>query len=372
MRVAPRTGSLPLTAAAMMLFALALHLPASAAPGSSGATPKSYQVEYLISDGTLPTNNQDPELKNGWGLAASPTGPWWVAVNEMQVSKVYDGTGAIQDLRVMVPGAPTGIVFSSGAGFMVTDGTASGPARFLFAAENGTISGWSPQVGPPAPSGQAFTAVDRSSEGAVYKGLAIAHTSAGDRIYATDFHNARVDVFDENFAPVVPDGGFIDPKLPTGYAPFGIQTLSGRIFVTFAKQGTGGTDEVAGQGLGVVDVFDTDGTLISQVAVHGQLNAPWGLAIAPAGFGASSGNLLVGNFGDGGILAFTMTDDMRKFTPNGVLRDAANKRIQIDGLWGIAFGNDAGAGPASALYFAAGPVGESHGAFGRVTVVPIP
>jgi uncharacterized protein (TIGR03118 family) len=362
-----------LQSAAIALSILALQHPATAAPSpSAGAPSKNYQVEYLVSDGSVTSGNQDPQLRNGWGLAASATGPWWVAVNAMEVSKVYDENGVPQNLAVTTPGAPTGIVRSDGAGFVVTDGTTSGPARFLFALENGKIAGWNPTVGPAAPGGEAFIGADRSSVGASYKGLALASTLLGVRLYAADFHNARVDVFDESFTLVTTAGGFVDPKLPAGYAPFGIQMLSGRIFVSYAKQDAAAADEVNGQGLGIVDVFTTDGTLITQVAAHGQLNAPWGMAIAPADFGALSGDLLVGNFGDGTIAAFKMTDDMAKFNPDGQLRDASRKPIQIDGLWGIAFGNNGAAGPAEDLYFAAGPVGEAHGAFGRVTVVSTP
>jgi uncharacterized protein (TIGR03118 family) len=360
------------SAAMIAVAILALRLPASAAPISPGAAPKDYVIDYLVSDGAIPTEHVDLEFRNGWGIASSPTGPWWVAVNEMEVSKVYDASGTPQDLRVIIPGAPTGIVNSSGAGFIVTDGSTSGPAKFLFAMENGKLAGWNPAVGPAPPQGQAFVVADRTSAGAVYKGLAIAHTISGDRLYAADFHNRRIDVFDESFTLVTTIGGFADPKLPEGYAPFGIQTLGGRIFVSYAKQDADALDEVAGQGLGAVDVFDTDGTLMAQVGQHGQLNAPWGMAIAPVGFGVASGKLLVGNFGDGTILTYTMTDDMLKFTPSGVLRDASRKPIQIDGLWGIGFGNDGGAGSSKALYFAAGPADESHGAFGRVTITPAP
>lgn len=372
MRVTRRVGAVILGAAVFPLTALALHFSASAAPPSPQTASKAYQVDYLISDGTPPAENHDPDLRNAWGIAASPTGPWWVALNEAQASKLYDGDGAPQDLRVTVPGPPTGIVYSGGSGFVVTDGAVSGPARVLFAAENGTISGWSPDVGPAAPMGQAFTAVDSSVSGAIYTGLAIASTSEGDRLYAADFHNARIDVFDETFSSITPTGGFVDPRLPAGYAPFGIQTLSGRVFVAYALQDPNAMDEVSGQGLGVVDVFDTDGNLIARVGAHGRLNAPWGLAIAPSGFGDMSGNLLVGNFGDGTIAAYAMTDDMEKFTPNNVLRDADNKPIRIDGLWGIAFGNGATSGPTNALYFAAGPAEETHGIFGRITLAPTP
>jgi uncharacterized protein (TIGR03118 family) len=361
-----------LLAASLAMSILALCVPASAAPISRGTTLKDYQANYLVSDGSIPSEHLDLEFRNGWGLAASPMGPWWVAVNELEAAKVHDADGAPQPLHVVVPGAPTGIVNSGGDGFIVTDGSASDPALFLLATEGGKIAGWNPSVGPASPQGEAFVGADRSSSGAVYKGLAIAQTSADDRLYAADFHNGRIDVFDESFALVTPLGAFVDPKLPAGYAPFGVQTLAGHVFVSYAKQDADALDEIAGQGLGAVAVFDTDGQFVDQVAVHGQLNAPWGMAIAPAGFGAMSGKLLVGNFGDGTIVAYTMTDDMKKFTPSGTLRDASRKPLQIDGLWGLAFGNDGGAGAASALYFAAGPSDESHGSFGRVTVVSTP
>jgi len=359
---------------ALVLIALAtvaLPLSTSAAPGSPGTVPKDYQVEYLLSDGSIPSENLDLDFKNGWGIAASSTGPWWVAVNEMDGAKVINADGVSQSLIVSMPGSPTGIVHSDSGGFVVSDGTTSGPAVFLFALENGTITGWNPNVGPPAPLQQAFVGVNRSDVGADYKGLAIAQTGAGTRLYATDFHNGRIDVFDESFN-LVSTSGFVDPKLPRGYAPFGIQALAGRIFVSYAKQDADAADEVAGNGLGAVNVFDTDGNLIAQVGIHGQLNAPWGMAIAPAGFGPASGKLLVGNFGDGSILVYSMTDDMKKFTPGGVLRDASHKQIQIDGLWGIGFGNGGAAGSPNALYFAAGPADETHGSFGRVTITPTP
>ena len=368
MRAQSRKFLFPVTAAIFAIAAFALQLPASAAPVPGGAS-KDYRVEFLLSDGSLPTEEVDLEFKNGWGLAASATGPWWVSVNEMETARVFDANGVSQNLRVTIPGAPTGIVRSEGPGFAVTDGTTSAPAQFLFALENGKIAGWNSTVGPAPPLGEAFIGADRSGVGAVYTGLALAQTLTGARLYAADFHNARVDVFDQSFGLVTTTGGFVDPKIPAGYAPFGIQMLAGKIFVSYAKQDPSSTDEVRGQGLGFVDVYDTDGNLIAQVGAHGQLNAPWGMALAPAaGFGAASGKLLVGNFGDGSIVTYDMTDDFMKFTPSGVLRDAARKPIQIDGLWGIAFGNDGAAGAANALYFAAGPAGETEGAFGRITL----
>ena len=370
MRLQPRIGVCVLSAVSIPLSLAVLLLPTSATAVPLGAALKDYQVEYLLSDGSIPSEHEDLEFRNGWGIAASATGPWWVAVNENEVAKVFNADGSPQDLRVVIPGAPTGIVHSDSAAFVVTDGTASGPARFMFATESGKIFGWNPSVGPAPPQGQAYLGVDQSATGAVYKGLAIAQTGSGDRIYAADFHNGRVDVFDGMFAPVMAPGAFVDPRIPAGFAPFGIQNLAGRIFVSYAKQDADAMDEIAGQGLGFVSVFDTDGHYLAQVGAHGQLNAPWGMTISPVGFGSHSRELLVSNFGDGAIVAFKMTDDMLRFNPSGVLRDASRKPLKIDGLWGIGFGNGAQAGDPNALYFAAGPAGESHGAFGRVTLAP--
>ena len=174
--------------------------------------------------------------------------------------------------------------------------------------------------------------------GAIYKGLAIADTAAGPRLYAADFHNARVDVFDGSFG-LVPDGGFVDPGLPAGYAPFNIQTIGDRVFVTYAKQDADAEDEIAGQGRGFVDVYDTAGNLLGRVAQHGQLNAPWGLALAPASFGRFGGDLLVGNFGDGEINAYEELPNGH-FEHRGELRGTDGKPLAIDGLWALEFGND--------------------------------
>jgi uncharacterized protein (TIGR03118 family) len=323
----------------------------------------SYAVHNLVSDEPGIADHTDPNLVNAWGLVASATSRWWVADNETAVSTLYNGTGTPQSLIVSVPGAPTGIVFNGGGSFVVSSGAASGPARFIFASEDGTISGWNPAVPPPAPSHQAIVAVDNSAAGANYKGLAIASTASGDFLYAADFHNARVDVFGGNFQPATMPGGFVDPQLPAGFAPFGIQNLQGRIYVAYAKQDEEAEDEVAGEGLGFVSVFDTAGTFVARVASGEPLDAPWGLAIAPAGFGRFSGNLLVGNFGNGRINAY----DLATFEPRGHLKTADHKPLVIDGLWGIAFGNGAGAGPTTTLFFAAGPDDETHGLFGSVT-----
>ena len=232
----------------------------------------------------------------------------------------------------------------------------------MFDTEAGQIRGWHPSQG-----NQTIVLADRSAEGAIYKGLAYAQTSSGDRFYATDFHNARVDVFDGNFALVSTPDAFVDPKIPAGWAPFGIQTIGSRVFVTYALQDEEAQDEVAGQGLGFVDVYDTGGALLARVAQHGQLNAPWGLAMAPDNFGRFSGDLLVGNFGDGEINAYEELPN-GQFAHRGELRDETGKSIFIDGLWALQFGHGApNNGPTNTLFFTAGPNDESDGLFGSIT-----
>ena len=342
-----------------------------AAAGASTASTKKesrYTVHALVSDQPGKADHTDPNLVNSWGITASTTSPWWVADNGTSVSTLYDGNGVAQfqptPLVVTVGGGPTGTVFNGSSGFVVSDGNGhSGPSVFMFASEDGKIRGWNPGVPPPPRSTQSFVVVDRSGEDAVFKGLAI----AGDRLYATDFGNGRVDVFDSSFTQV--PGGFVDPKLPKGYAPFGIQNVGGNIFVTYAKKAATGDDEVDGHGLGVIDEYAMDGTLLARVAQHGDLNAPWGIAMAPSDFGDASGDLLVGNFGDGRINVFEAKKH-GNFEPRGQLRGAHDKKLTIDGLWGIGFGNGSGSGATNALYFAAGPDGESHGLFGRVEVAP--
>jgi uncharacterized protein (TIGR03118 family) len=349
-----------LIVAAALAAAVVTALPAAA--GDLGV----FSVHNLVSDGFVPAERTDPNLVNGWGLAAGPTTPWWVADNGTDVSTLYQGNGTPVPLVVSVPGGPTGEVFNGGSGFVVRSDDAAGPARFLWANEEGQILGWNPAVPPPALATAAIVAADRSHDGAIYKGLAISSTPHGDFLYAADFHNARVDVFDASFNLVTPTGSFVDPNLPEHYAPFGIQNLGGRIFVAYAKQDAEAEDEVAGPGLGFVSMFDADGHFLRRVASHGRLNAPWGLALAPAGFGHAGGNLLVGNFGDGKINAYTPTAT-GPFEGQGPLRGADHEPIVIDGLWGIGFGNGGAAGPATTLFFAAGPGDEEHGLFGSIT-----
>jgi uncharacterized protein (TIGR03118 family) len=257
-------------------------------------------------------------------------------------------------------------VFNGGTGFPVTDGTTTAPARFLFSAEDGTISGWNPGVpatNPPVTSTQAF--VVASHDRSIYKGLAIASWNGADYLYATDFHRGRVDVYDSSLKRKHWDGAFRDRHLPKHYAPFGIQAINGMIFVTYARQDKAREDEIAGTGKGFVDVFTPRGKLLGRVASRGALNAPWGIAWAPAtGFGRFSGDLIIGNFGNGRLNAYRWHHGHWRF--DGTLRTVDHKAIVVDGLWGIGFGNDAAAGPSTTLFFAAGPDDETHGAFGAI------
>ena len=316
----------------------------------------------------------DSNLINGWGLSAGPTTPWWVSSADGLVARIYNTSGptvGIVGLTVSVSGNPTGQVFSAGTGFPITTtegGTTTVPARFIFAAEDGSISGWN---GVLVPITQARVGLPAAG-GASFKGLALAQTASGDFLYAADFHNAKVDIIDSTWKvlepPDISADAFKDPTLPAGYAPFGIQNINGRIFVAFALQNDEADEEIAGAGLGYVSVFDTAGTFIARVASQGPLNAPWGMALAPTGFGRFSGNLLVGNFGDGRINAY----NFETFEPRGHLKGAGQKPIVIDGLWGIAFGHGAGTGSGAVneLYFAAGPEEEEHGLFGKISVAP--
>jgi len=320
-----------------------------------------YTVNNLVADEPGAAALTDPNLVNGWGITASSSSPWWVVDNETNKSTLYRGDGSIVPLVVGVDGGPTGIVFNGTAGFTVTDGTNTGPARFIFDTEGGQVLGWNPAV-----AGGATAILGGEHPGSNYKGLALA--VAGDSnayLYAADFHNGAIDVYDSTYALTSLPGGFTDPGIPAGFAPFNIQALGGVLYVTYAMQDEEAEDEVAGPGLGYVSAFDTDGNFIGRVASAGDLNAPWGLAIAPADFGRFSGDLLVGNFGDGHINGFGAGDS--GWEAKGHLKTPDHHTLVIDGLWGIGFGNDAGSGPHNVLYFAAGPDDEEHGLFGSIT-----
>jgi uncharacterized protein (TIGR03118 family) len=309
----------------------------------------------------------DPNLVNPWGLVFNPQGFVWVANNGTSTSTLYDGNGVPQSLVVAIPppggggeGSPTGIVFNASPGFQVTQNGVTAASVFIFAGEDGTLSGWSPTVNGT----NAVLVVDRSAAGVIYKGLTHATQGGADFLYATDFHNGVVDVYDANFALVTTNPtAFTDPNLPAGFAPFGIQAIGNQIFVSYAMQDAAKEDDVKGAGQGVVNVFDTAGALVKRlISPGGKLNAPWGMAMAPADFGKFSNALLVGNFGDGKINAF----DPATGNPLGALYRPSGSEIVIDGLWGIAFGNGLNSQPTNTLFFTGGPSDESHGVYGRI------
>ena len=254
-------------------------------------------------------------------------------------------------------------MFSGGADFVVTKGGVAGPARFIFATEQGNLAGWAPNVDLThavfVPKGP------RTRTRPYIHGLALSGNGTTHLLYAANFLQRRIDVFDGTFTKVaLPAGRFRDPFLPATFAPFGIQAINGDIYVTYAKQAEGGEEEVQGPGLGFVNVFDPEGRLLRRVATRGVLNAPWGLALAPESFGKFGGALLVGNLGDGTINAFAP----RSGALLGSLRDSAGNKLRIDGLWGLQFGNGILAQKTNQLFYAAGPNDEEDGVYGVIIV----
>ena len=348
----------------LMIVAAALLSLSSMPAVATAQELNSYVPHNLVSDVRGLAEHFDPNLVNPWGVALSPTSPFWVSDNGAGVSTLYNGQGEAQPLVVTIPppgggtppSAPTGQVFHGAvAGFEIAAGK---PAIFLFATEGGTIAGWNPAVNPT----NAITKVDRSTAMAIYKGLALATASNGDHLYAANFHAGAVEVFDTAFNLVSLSGNFTDPNLPAGYAPFNIQKIGAHLFVTYALQDADQKDDVPGDGNGYVNEFDADGNLVRRFASQGTLNAPWGVVRAPAGFGAFGGDLLIGNFGDGRISAF----DFNTAEFHGQLQKPNGKAIEIEGLWALVFGNGEKAGDADKLYFTAGIDDESHGLFGQI------
>lgn len=350
----------------------------------NNTTTTRFQQSNLVSDMSGLAASTDPNLINPWGIAFSPSGPFWIADNNSGKSTLYNGAGTPQSLVVNIPspmattgGTATGQVFNGTTSFNLPNGS---PALFIFSTEDGTIVGWNGAAGT-----NAVLVADRSSipfagAGAVYKGLAIGGNASGNFLYATNFRAGTVDVFDTNFQPVLLAGSFTDPNMPAGFAPFGIQNVGGELFVAYAKQDAAKHDDVDGAGSGLIDDFDANGNFkrrfASGTAAGGALttlNSPWGMAVAPASFGAFGSALLVGNFGDGHISAFSISSGAFL----GQLQAAGTGNpVAIPGLWGLTFGNGGSAGVAGTLYFTAG-IGdpptfvinrEQHGLFGSLQV----
>jgi uncharacterized protein (TIGR03118 family) len=353
-----------------------------------------YDVTNLVSNLAKTAAVQDPVLQNAWGVAFTPAAsPFWIADNVTGCSTLYngDGTKVARQVSIPLPGnvvpstdcvtinpktnptpaAPTGIIWNpttNPATAFLVPGT-SIPAVFIFDTEDGTISAW---AGGLTPANNAVLAVDNSkipnaANGAVYKGLAVGVNVNGVFLFATNFRAGTIDVFAPNgstgFKPATTDGGFTDPKIPAGFAPFGIQNINGDLFVTYAKLNAQKHDDVAGPGNGFVDVFDTDGHLLRRFASRGPLNSPWGIARASFAFGRFSGDILVGNFGNGRINVF---DSHGRFIDE--LDGPQGKALVIDGLWTLTLGGGAKSS-SDTLYFTAGPNGENDGLFGTITPV---
>jgi uncharacterized protein (TIGR03118 family) len=359
--------------------------------GDPGQQLNRYVVTALVSDipvsGTSP--KIDPVLQNAWGVAFSPAAsPFWISDNATGCSTLYGGDGVkVATLQVSIPlpgnvvpatscktvdpnhpptnAAPTGVIWNPSSLFVVPGTTIQ--AAFIFDTEDGTLSAWA--GGLTHNPTNAVIAVDNSATGAVYKGLAVGVNVRGVFLFATNFNAGTVDVFgpngpDGHFAAVTTDGGFIDPDIPAGFAPFGIENIDGDLFVTYAKQNAHKHDDVAGPGNGFVDVFDTDGHFLRRFASRGPLNSPWGVTRASFAFGRFSGNILVGNFGNGKINVF---DSQGRFLDE--LDRADGKTLVIDGLWKLTLGGGR-ASSSDTLYFTAGPNGEKDGLFGTITPIP--
>jgi uncharacterized protein (TIGR03118 family) len=356
-------------------------------PASSG-----FADTVLVSDkvGVVATTTTiDASLSNPWGLAIAPGLPFWVADNNSNLSTLYSGTGAIETASVTgsnevgiaipasaaaVPANPTGQVYNGGGGFLIATSAGQESALFIFDGEGGTIAAWA--------NGSGATAVTAYDDGvanganhAVYKGLALGTVNGATFLYATDLHNNKVDVFDTNFTkPAAMQGKFVDPTIPAGFVPFGITALNGQLYVSYAMQDAAKHDETTGAGLGYVDVFDFSGNFVSRFASGGALNAPWGMAIAPTGFGSLAGDLLIGNFGDGKINIFA-PNGTALATSMGPLTVTNGGTITIPGLWSLVFGNGDSDKPLTTLFYTAGFADQTDGVFGSIaatTATPPP
>ena len=324
------------------------------------------QTNLVSNDATAnPAQVIDPLLKNAWGVSYGPSGPWWISNNGSGTSTLYStnpstNATAKLGLTVTIPGdgSVTGQVFNSN-----TAGTPNfNSNNFLFVSEDGTVSGWRGALGTSAQVLQTGSASN------VYKGSAFATISTHSYLYSANFRAGTIDVLKGDSGAPNLTGSFQDSSLPVGYAPFNIQRLGSALYVTYALQDAAKHDEVDGAGNGYVDSFDLNGNLIARVGTQGALNSPWGLALAPTSFGVYSGDLLVGNFGNGTIGAYNLASS----SFDGLLRGLDGNTLTIGGLWALSVGNNGNAGSSNSLYFTAGPQGESNGLFGALQAVPEP
>lgn len=332
----------------------------------SAASGNAYLVHNLVADQPGIADFTDPNMVNVWGFATSASSPFWVTDGGTGLSTVYSSNGTPSATKPSVPpsakgtapSTPTGIVYNGTGGFLVQGHAPS----FIFVTADGTVSSWASAVSATA----AQLMVDNSSSGAVYFGLAISATTtnAAPLLYAANFASGNIDIFDTNYKPVSMPGAFVDPSVPAGFAPFNIQNEGGKLYVMYAQQNAA-KNFATGRG-GYVAVFDLNGVLLQHLVSNGPLNAPWGVAIAPATFGAFANDVLIGNFGDGTINAFDPTSGAAL----GALADENGNTIGISGLWGLILGNGGSGGDANAIYFAAGTGGEKHGLLGSIQAAP--
>jgi uncharacterized protein (TIGR03118 family) len=354
-------GRIPRSTAMLALLGLVAVI-ATGGSASGAVTHHGFRQINLVSDIPGMAQLTDSHLVNPWGLAAGPTTPLWVADNGTDVATIYAGSVhgspvSQVPLVVSVPGgAPTGQVFNPTDGFKLTVGDMRVPAKFIFDSEAGTITAWT--LTDPV---QTTARTKLTVPGAVFKGLALSFFDHHPALYATDFVHNKVVVVDSGFHRIATPGMFQDGMLPPRFAPFGIQAIGRWIVVSYARREIGGTDEEHGPGLGFVDVFSRDGSLVSRLVRRGNLDAPWGLVRAPAGFGRFGGALLVGNFGDGRINAY----DLHTGSHLGLLRRPTGRPLAIEGLWGLMFGNGITGSP-NDLLFSAGIDDEAHGLLGKI------
>jgi len=359
--------------------------------GSSSYSPPVTQATSGFADTALvsdkvavvaTTTTIDANLSNPWGVAIAPGLPFWIADNNSNLSTLYSGMGtnetgsltganevgiAIPASAAGVPANPTGQVYNGAGGFLITTSAGQVSALFIFAGEGGTVAAWGNGSGATAVT-VYDDGVTNGADHAVYKGLALGTVNGSSFLYATDLHNNKVDVFDTNFAkPPGMQGKFIDPQIPAGFVPFGIAALNGQLYVSYTQQDAAKHDETTGAGLGYVDSFDFSGNFVSRFASAGVLNAPWGMAIAPAGFGSLAGDVLIGNFGDGTINIFA-PNGTALATSMGALTVTNGGTISIPGLWSLVFGNGDADKPLTTLFYTAGFANQTDGVFGSIAV----
>ena len=359
--------------------------------GGGGGNQTTQQTTTGFADSALVANNAgvvatattlDANLSNPWGLVTSPGLPFWIADNNSNLATLYSGAGQIQTNAVTgsntvgisipasaagVPANPTGQTYNGNGGFLIATSKGQETALFMFAGEGGTIAAWAKDSGATAVTSYD-DGVDHGTDHAVYKGLALGAVNGASFLYATDLHNNKIDVFDTNFAkPADMQGKFKDPTMPAGFVPFGIVALNSQLYVTYAMQDAAKHDETTGAGLGYVNVFDFSGNFVSRFASAGPLNAPWGIALAPAGFGSLAGDLLIGNFGDGTVNIFA-PNGTSLATSMGPLTVNNGAMFAVPGLWALVFGDGDTDKPLTTLFYTAGFANQTDGVFGSIAV----